>query len=169
MELQAAVYSVAGLPEPFTTAILEIPTDSHELEVADSMAFLGTLRPFSLRYWIRKDGLQDVSGTCRFEGGYGSIPVPEGYRGGWVKVEATLTLIAYRFTAADRVVWPNRIALVRSGEVTRITGRRRVRVLGRPNIRLEYLPIDIAQINAHPQAGPAWKAFLEAATREEKK
>ena len=169
MEIQATIFAVAGLPEPFTDALLAIPTDTVAMEVCDSLAFLGPGHPIRLHYWIRKEGKPELSGDLNFAVGYGPIPIPTDYAGGLLQIQSTRPLIAYKFNIPDRFVFPDRRALVRSAEVARLDGRRRIRVLNRSNVRLHLLPMDAQQIQSHPQTGPAWKAFLEVATKEDKK
>lgn len=169
LEIQATIYAVAGLPEPFTDALLEIPADTVAMEVCDSLAFLGTGHPIRLHYWIRKEGKTELSGDLNFAVGYGPIPIPPDYAGGLLQIQSTRPLIAYKFNIPDRFVFPDRRVLVRSAEVARLDGRRRIRVLNRPNVRLHLLPMDAQQIQSHPQTGPAWKSFLEVATKEDRK
>lgn len=169
LEIQATIYAIAGLPDPFTEALLEIPPDQVAMEVCDSLMFIGPGHPIRVQYWIRKPEKTELSGDLSFPTGYGAIPIPEAYAGGVLEVRASRALVAYRFNLPDRLVFPNRQTLLRSAEVTGINGRRRIRVLTRPNIRMNLLPLDIQQATRHPQVGPAWRSFLEIATKEEKR
>jgi|GEM_PF-4680246 len=165
LEVQAAIYTVAGLPEVFTEAVLAIP-DPVDIELCDSLGFVRVPQPISFAWWIRSEGKKELSGEASFTAGFGHIQIPAEYAGGLLQIRSTRPLIAYRCNAADRMVFGmNRRNLLRSEGVTLQSGARRVKVIQRPNLRMDILPLTPDQIQANPQTRVAWESFLSMATK----
>jgi hypothetical protein len=162
LEVQAAIYQVAGLPEVFKAGVVVVPAES-TVEICDASAFLQPPLPFDLRWTLLKEGAAPLSGVSTSKA-WMDINIPPGYEGAALRLEASRPVVAYRLTSAEAfLMGGNRTRVLRELVAPASSGRR-LRLLSREGIRKEELPSDPRAIAADPRTAEAWQAFLAKAS-----
>lgn len=159
LEVQAAIFRVCGLPDPFTKATFQAPSDG-VLEFADSLIFVQAPKPLNLNCVMSKQGLPSITRGLALKGGYARLEIPSGYDGCTVDVTASRVAVVYLHRPLDA-------ALDHSVMVRRLVGpsnsNRRVGPVYRPNVRLDILPGDPQALATHPDTKKVWAGFLALA------
>lgn len=165
LEMMAAVHRVAGLPSPFTDALVSLPKDGLHLEVADALVLVQHPRPFKVTLTFQKLGLAEKVATFNALPGFTQITPPKGYEGGMVRVQCERPLIAYHISTAEQMLWNIDRQTYARRFLAPKDSRRRAQIVQVSGLREEILPKDPKEISEHPVFSRAWKAFIETASK----
>lgn len=159
-ERLAAIYQVAGLPEPFREAeVLLLPGVA--LEIAEAGIFLGPPKPFEGTLTFSKEGLPTKKVPLQAHWGWRTLDIPQEYEGGTLQLSTSTEAILYRHLPADTFVFgADRRTLV-TRFISARDSRRRVPIR-RSGVREDLLPKNPADLASNPETAHAWTTFLQS-------
>jgi hypothetical protein len=156
LEVQAAIYAVTRLPDPFTVGSFTAPSGK-AVALCDANIFVASPQPVDVTYKLHKGDLPVLTKGMRMYPGWATLDIPKAYDGCVVDVSANRAVIAYQFRPSD-------LALSQATVVRRLVApsnsERRIQPIQRPNIRLEILPKDLQGLATHPDTREVWAKFL---------
>lgn len=160
LEIQASIYSVAGLPEVATIGTLVVPPGG-TVNVVDAMLFIQTGNPVEINLQIIPTGKNPLTITLTHPSGFGTLPIPAEYTGEIATFKTNRPVCFYTPKVVDGVMFGTDISRLLRQIVAPKTSDRRVQMLSRPNLRLDLMPADPQAASECPDTKDYWETFLK--------
>ncbi len=160
LEIQAAIYAIAGLPEVATVGTFTVPPGG-TVNVADALLFLQTGNSVEINLQILPTGKHPLTVALTHPSGFGTLPIPPEYAGEIATFKTNRPVCFYVPKPMDGIMFGADISRVLRQLVAPKTSDRRVQMLSRPNLRLDLLPHDPQAVSEHPDTKDYWDTFLK--------